>query len=59
MHFTLSPQAENDLDTIWDYSYSQWGRLQANGYVTEIHSAILQLTETPHIGTAYDTIRRG
>ena len=37
--YVLSPLAQADLSDIWDYSYSQWGADQADGYVLAIHWA--------------------
>ncbi len=36
MKYKLSVDAENDLDEIWDYSFKNWGKKQANNYINEL-----------------------
>ena len=49
-NYTLSEEALNDLDKIWDYTTNQWSVNQANKYVTEVYSCIEFLAENPLSG---------
>jgi toxin ParE1/3/4 len=36
--FSLSRRAQSDLDSIWNYSASRWGVIQADAYVRQLIS---------------------
>ncbi len=38
MTFVLSKEAKKDIDNIWDYTYDNWGELQADKYTTELEN---------------------
>ena len=50
--YLLSPLALADLSDIWDYSYSNWGAVQADAYVLAIHAACEELAKTLAKGRA-------
>jgi plasmid stabilization system protein ParE len=39
----VSESAESDLVGIWQYSFEQWGELQADKYLDELDSGIRKL----------------
>lgn len=43
--YRLSPAAEADLDSIWEFTASHWNRDQAEIYVRMIEARILGLVE--------------
>lgn len=45
----LKPLVEQDLVNIWRYTYENWGERQAEQYLDELDSAILNLAEQPYI----------
>lgn len=46
----LTPKAEEDLDTIWDYSFRQFGMAQADEYIGRI-AAMFDVLAMHNIGT--------
>jgi plasmid stabilization system protein ParE len=50
MKFQLSPQAQEALDQLWDYYFSQGGTRLANRILAEIYDAIQRLIESPGLG---------
>ena len=52
-------EAANDLVEIWVYSYEQWGRAQADSYLSQLEQTIKRLVDDPLLGTSRDQIRRG
>ena len=57
--YVLSPQAQADLDEIWDYTDERWGVAQATRYVRELQRAIETVARDPRRGRACDDIRPG
>jgi toxin ParE1/3/4 len=57
--FILSPQAQRDLDDIWNYTLTQWGLEQATLYIRQIQAAIEAVAAMPTLGRRCDTIRPG
>ena len=57
--FRLTPAAQRDLASIWDYTLERWDETQAETYVLEIKSAIERIAEQPTRGRAVDEIRPG
>ena len=45
----LRPLAEEDLITIWLYSYERWGELQADLYLEKLKHTFARLAETPQL----------
>jgi toxin ParE1/3/4 len=57
--YRLTPAAQRDLSSIWDYTEDRWGILQAENYVTEIRRAIEWIADDPTRGRSCDEIRPG
>ncbi len=57
--FRLTPAAQRDLSSIWDYTVESWGAGQAETYVLEIRGAIERIAELPDRGRTVDDIRGG
>jgi toxin ParE1/3/4 len=51
--------AESDLVGIWQYSFEQWGELQADKYLDELNGGIRKLADNPEIGLKRDFVRDG
>ena len=49
--------AERDLLGIWQYSFEQWGELQADKYLDELDSGIKKLADNPEVGIKRDYVR--
>ena len=59
MTFILSKEAKKDIDDIWDYTFDNWGELQADKYTTELENRFEWLTENPHLGEKRDEVKEG
>lgn len=57
--FRLSPAAQGDLGSIWDYSVAQFGEHQTEIYLREIQAALERIAENPQRGRAIDEVRDG
>jgi toxin ParE1/3/4 len=57
--YRLAPAAERDLETIWTYTYHQWGINQANRYLDRLAKAFSDLAHAPMAAPSCDHIRRG
>ncbi len=57
--YRLTPAAQEDLSSIWDYTQDHWDVRQAETYVNEIMAIIERITENPRRGRACDEIRAG
>jgi len=57
--YRLTPAAQGDLSSIWDFTQERWGVRQAETYVDEIRAAIERIADEPHRGRACDEIREG
>lgn len=49
----LRPQAENDLEEIFEYTYHTWGIVQAQKYQDELFESMKSILSNPKIGTIY------
>ena len=54
-----SQAAVKDLETIWNYSRSQWSADQADRYYLELTEQITLLSSNPHLGKTADSVRPG
>lgn len=45
--YKLLPEAEKDLENIWQYTVKEWGTDQAIQYIDDIDRAFLLLAHTP------------
>lgn len=57
--YRLSPRARRDLETIWEYSFEQWGVEQANRYIDKIIAKFEVIAAGPLLLPACDHIRNG
>jgi toxin ParE1/3/4 len=57
--YRLSPRARHDLETIWQYSFEQWGVEQANRYIDKIIAKFEAIASDPLLLPACDHIRSG
>ena len=57
--FVLSPKAQDDLGTIWDYTVQRWGADQAERYIKDIQDAVLGLVDGTKPSQPIDDIRPG
>jgi toxin ParE1/3/4 len=48
--YKLTREADIDLDGIWEYTYKQWGKNQANKYLTKLEERFFTLAENPYWG---------
>jgi len=49
----LTPQAVNDLEEIYNYTFANWGIHQAEKYQDDLFDWMKIITENPNIGKAY------
>lgn len=57
--YRLTPAAQRDLSSIWDYTEDRWGSQQAESYTLEIKAAIERVAADPRLGRACGEIRAG
>lgn len=57
--YRLTPAAQHDLSTIWDFTQKHWGASQAEAYILEIREAIERIAADPERGRKCDEIRLG
>lgn len=57
--YRLTPAAQRDLSSIWDYTVERWDVRQAETYVREIQAAIERIADDPRRGRPCDEIREG
>lgn len=57
--YRLTPAAQRDLSSIWDFTTERWDEQQAETYVLEIRSAIERIADQPERGRAVDEVRTG
>lgn len=57
--FRLTPAAQRDLSSIWDFSEGRWDAQQAEIYVREIQAAIERIAVDPRRGRTVDDVREG
>lgn len=53
--YILTREADADLESIWDYSETNWGRKQARKYLTQLEKRFIFLAKRPDMGRSrYD-----
>lgn len=57
--YRLTPAAQRDLSSIWDYTAERWDVRQAETYVNEIRAAIERVAADPRRGRSCDEVRDG
>ena len=57
--YRLSPKARDDMESVWLYTFSQWGLEQTEKYIDDLAAAFDLLTSNPRLGKRCGTIRKG
>ena len=57
--YRLSPEAQRDLDKVFDYTVAKWGLTQALHYTDAIEASCAELAENPDRAPRCDAIRPG
>ncbi|WP_454296197.1 type II toxin-antitoxin system RelE/ParE family toxin [Salana multivorans] len=57
--YRLTPAAQRDLSSIWDYTEERWDVRQAETYVDDIRAAVQRIADDPRHGRSCDEIREG
>ena len=57
--YSLRQQAQDDLESIWLYSYQEWGAEQADKYIRSLLSRFTWLSENPQLGKQRAEIKPG
>lgn len=57
--YRLTPAAQRDLSSIWDFTEERWDARQAETYIAEIRAVIERVADDPRRGRACDEIRTG
>ncbi|HEY0921460.1 type II toxin-antitoxin system RelE/ParE family toxin [Rheinheimera pacifica] len=57
--YQLRQHAKDDLEQIWLYSAKQWGKAQANRYLSQLFHCLNQLADDPGLGTNREDLRPG
>lgn len=57
--YRLTPAAQRDLSSIWDFTKERWDAHQAETYVVEIRAAIERVAADPSRGRPCDDVREG
>jgi len=57
--YRLTPAAQRDLSSIWDYTQERWDARQAEKYILEIRAAIERIATDPDRGRSCEEIRAG
>lgn len=57
--YRLTPAAQRDLSSIWDFTQGRWDVRQAETYVTEIRATLERIADNPGRGHTCDEIRVG
>lgn len=55
----LTPAAQRDLSSIWDFTEERWDVSQAERYIRKIQAAVERIAEDPDIGRTREGIREG
>jgi toxin ParE1/3/4 len=58
-NYTLSQEADNDLEEVFEYMYAEFGLNQAIKYLGEIDDVFIEIVNTPQIGRTRDEIKQG
>jgi toxin ParE1/3/4 len=57
--YSLRQQAQDDLESIWVYSYHEWGVEQADQYIRTLLSRFSWLSENPQLGKQRADLKPG
>lgn len=59
MSYKLSNKAEQDIRSIYRYTVSNFGQLQAEAYLSGLEETLIQVSNTPKLAQKADDIRKG
>lgn len=59
MNFKISHEANQDIQSIWIYTYENWSKEQADRYFNLLMEEIEYVTKNPESGKDYSHVRRG
>ena len=48
--YKLTVKADLDIEEIWEYTNSRWGKKQAQKYLNQLEDRFIALAENPNIG---------
>ena len=54
--FTLTPDAEDDLNDIWLYTYKEWGEKQADTYLDKLGATFQNISDGEVISKSHHSI---
>ena len=57
--YILSPAAQADLESIWDYTVTHWGETQAEDYTRKLREACEALSKGKLVSRSAEDIRQG
>ena len=57
--YRLTPAAQKDLSSIWDFTQGRWDAQQAEKYIREIQAAVERVADDPDRGHIRDEICEG
>lgn len=59
LKINIKPLGRSDLVKIWQYTYQEWGAVQADHYLRELEIVFTNLSSSPLLGRAIDEILHG
>lgn len=59
MKYELSVKANSDLSDIWEHTFENWSKEQADAYIKLLFDAINHLCDQPGKGRNYGYVRDG
>ena len=57
--YRLSPKAQEDMESVWLYTLSQWSHEQTGKYFDDLAIAFDLITNNPRLGKRCENIRAG
>jgi toxin ParE1/3/4 len=57
--YSLRQQAQDDLESIWLYSFQEWGAEQADQYIRMLLARFTWLSDNPQLGKQRTEIKPG
>ena len=49
--WTLAPEAERDMDDIWDFGAERWSEDQADAYARDLNGLFTLIAQHPHMAS--------
>ena len=59
MRYIILPRAQAEMRQIWSFSFSHWGKAQADRYLGSIEARFAAIAENPKMGRPYGKRRSG